>query len=214
MTHRIEALAHAIVDLQAELDREIERRRVHLGWALKDRLVEFEHGIVAAHKTMRNRLRPYLAGASIKVVLTAPVIYSLILPLALLDLFVSIYQAVCFPVYRISPVYRRDFIAWDRQKLRYLNWIELVNCQYCAYANGVIAYVREVASRTEQYWCPIKHAVRISSPHERYTAFLEYGDAEGYRTRLEALRQGLREDAIAFGPGQDRSPASHLQEMS
>jgi hypothetical protein len=34
-----------------------------------------------------------------------------------------------------------------------------------AYANGVFAYVREVGSRTEQYWCPIKHARRVLGVH-------------------------------------------------
>lgn len=213
MTHRIEALAHVIVELQAELDREIERRRARLSWALKDRLIEFEHGIVAVHKSMRKRLGPYLAGASIKMVLTAPVIYSLIVPLALLDLFVSAYQAIYFPAYGISRVSRSEFIAWDRRRLGYLNWIEILNCQYCSYANGVIAYVREVASRTEQYWCPIKHAVRISSPHERYLGFLEYGDAEGYREKLELLRERLRQETEVREQARREQPTSFYDEF-
>jgi hypothetical protein len=53
----------------------------------------------------------------------------------------------------------------------------LALCVYCGYANGVIAYARKIASRTEQYWCPIKHALRIRDPHVRYAQFLEYGDA-------------------------------------
>jgi hypothetical protein len=55
----------------------------------------------------------------------------------------------------------------------------------------VIAFAREVASRTEQYWCPIKHALRIRDPHQRYYEFLEYGDAEGYRAKLAAYRKRL-----------------------
>ena len=42
------------------------------------------------------------------VVLTAPVIYAGILPFALLDLFVGIYQAVCFPIYGIAKVKRGE----------------------------------------------------------------------------------------------------------
>jgi hypothetical protein len=83
----------------------------------------------------------------------------------------------------------------DRAHLSYLNAIEKLNCVYCGYANGLIAYVREVASRTEQYWCPIKHAVRTRSPHARYRTFLDYGDAAGFRSRLEAFRRDLRETA-------------------
>jgi hypothetical protein len=41
--------------------------------------------------------------------------------------------------------------------------IEKINCAYCSYANGAIASVREMASRTEIYWCPIKHAAACSA---------------------------------------------------
>ena len=90
---------------------------------------------------------------------------------------------------------RSDHVVFDRARLAYLNWIEALNCLYCSYANGVIAQVREIAGRTEQYWCPIKHALRTADPHRRYVQFLEYGDAEGYRSRLEALRDQLRQEA-------------------
>jgi hypothetical protein len=66
------------------------------------------------------------------------------------------------------------------------------NCVYCGYANGVLAYVREIAARTEQYWCPIKHARPIPAPHARYRVFLEYGDARAYRQELPKVRRMLR----------------------
>jgi hypothetical protein len=31
-----------------------------------------------------------------------------------------------------------------------------VNCVYCGYFNGLIAYVQEIAARTEQFWLPHK----------------------------------------------------------
>ena len=121
--------------------------------------------------------------------ITAPVIYSVIVPLVLLDLFVTVYQAVCFPVYGIPKVRRRDYLVFDRHHLAYLNALEKLNCAYCAYANGLIAYVREIASRTEEYWCPIKHARRLIGAHAYCATFEDYGDAEGYRRRLEELRE-------------------------
>jgi hypothetical protein len=65
---------------------------------------------------------------------------------------------------------------------------------YCSYANGVIARVREIAARTEQYWCPIKHARRVIGSHARYAFFDDYGNGEGYQARLETLRKGLIKD--------------------
>ncbi|RYE40873.1 MAG: hypothetical protein EOP21_09245, partial [Hyphomicrobiales bacterium] len=106
----------------------------------------------------------------------------------------TMYQAICFRAYRIPPVRRADHIFQDRNQLAYLNWVEALNCRYCGYANGVIGYIREIAGRTEQYWCPIKHALKISDPHHRYYHFLEYGDAEGYGARLEQFRQALRDE--------------------
>jgi hypothetical protein len=95
----------------------------------------------------------------------------------------------------------------DRNRLGYLNGIERVNCTFCSYANGLLAYVREVAARTEQYWCPIKHARPVPAPHPRYHTFLDYGDAAGYRRRLTSLRGALprrgRHDTV---DGTRRSP--------
>ena len=195
MTARLEALAHEIVRLQEELDREIEKRRTTLGWRLRAGLVEFEDGLVAEHRRLRRGVGQFIGRASFATVATAPLIYSLVVPLVLIDAWASLYQSVCFRAYRIPRAPRSKYVVLDRGRLAYLNGVEAMNCVFCEYANGVIAYVREIASRTEQYWCPIKHALRVTDPHERYLGFLEYGDAEGYRARLAAFREALREPA-------------------
>ena len=200
MTQRMRDLVGEIIRLQGELDREIEKRRKDLGWRIKARIVEFEHGIVTEHRRLRMNVRTFLAQSSLTTVVTAPVIYSLIVPLLLLDGWMSLYQAICFRAYRIPRVRRADYIKLDRHHLAYLNWIEALNCAYCSYANGLIAYVREIASRTEQYWCPIKHALRVVEPHQRYYEFLEYGDADGYRARLEEFRERLRTTSLSEEP--------------
>jgi hypothetical protein len=210
MPHRIEQLAAEIVRLQGELDREIESRREALGWQLKEGMVAFEHGITMRHRQLRLGLGSFMSRSSIPTIATAPVIYSLIIPLALIDGWASLYQAICFRAYRIPRVPRSRFIVMDRDKLGYLNAIEALNCLFCEYANGVVAYVREIASRTEQYWCPIKHALTVTDPHQRYYQFVEYGDAEGYRERLEEFRRRLRAEGEArepSGPG-DAAPSS------
>ena len=117
----------------------------------------------------------------------------MIFPLVILDLFVTLYQRVCFPIYRVTKVHRAQYIVLDRQHLEYLNFIERIHCSYCAYASGLVAYVYEIVARTEQYFCPIKHARRILGTHSRYRGFLDYGEAADYPARLEAFRIALGE---------------------
>lgn len=200
MPNRIEQIADEIVRLQTELDREIFKRRKVLGWRVHKGLVEFEHGVVMENRRLRLSAAAFIARAPIVTVLTAPVIYSLIVPLAIIDLWASAYQAICFRAYRLPRVERRTYLVFDRRTLPYLNWIEGLNCWFCEYANGVAAYVREIASQTEQYWCPIKHALKITQPHKRYQAFVDYGDAGGYRDRLDRFRDALRTEAAVTSP--------------
>jgi hypothetical protein len=150
--------------------------------------VWFSDEIKREHRRLKTSLLRYIAGSRVLAILTAPFIYACIIPFALLDLFVSTYQAVCFPVYGIPKARRRDYMAIDRNKLRYLNALEGLNCLYCSYANGLLAYVVEVAGRTEQHWCPIRHARRIQHAHDRYSHFLPYGDAKAYREHIDEVR--------------------------
>jgi hypothetical protein len=53
-----------------------------------------------------------------------------------------------------------------------------------------MAYMSEMLARTEEYFCPIKHAHKILGTHARYRRFLDYGDADACETRLEAFRVG------------------------
>jgi hypothetical protein len=185
MNPDIAALMGKIRVLEAELEAELAQRRAELRVGLKKGVAFFEEEILRRHRELRMRLSTYVLNARPLVILTAPVIYAVIVPLVLLDLFITIYQAVCFPVYRIPKVRRRDYLIFDRHHLAYLNALEKLNCAYCSYANGLIAYVREIVGRTEQHWCPIKHARRVISAHSRYVMFEDYGDAEGYRKRVQ-----------------------------
>lgn len=148
--------------------------------------------IRALQRRQRVGLWRYVTGGSVATLASAPLIYFQLLPFTVLDLSVSLYQAVCFRAWGIKRVRRRDFFAIDRHKLPYLNALEKVHCLYCSYANGVIGYVREIAARTEQYWCPIKHARRPRAGHERYELFMPYGDASVYRSGLAGLRRAIK----------------------
>ena len=179
-------------EVEAEVDHALDDKREQFRYSLQKGRIRFDAEVAKLQRRYRTNLVRYIFGAKLGHLLTAPLIYSLILPFVLLDLMVSLYQWACFPVYRIPKVRRCDYIAIDRHHLAYLNALEKLNCVYCGYGNGVIAYVREVAARTEQYWCPIKHARRTLDPHRHSEDFVDYGDATVYRERLQALRKALQ----------------------
>lgn len=174
-------LIKRIRDLEEQLEAELDRRREAFQFRIEKRRVIFEEAAIRQQRALKRHLWTYIRGARPLVVLTGPVIYSVIIPFVLLDLFVSVYQVLCFPVYGIGKVSRKDYIIFDHQHLAYLNGIEKLNCAYCSYCNGLIAYAREIAARTERRWCPIKHARRMAGPHPHYPGFAEYGDAKAYR---------------------------------
>jgi hypothetical protein len=162
-------------------------------YELRNGKVWFSSEIKREHRRLKTSLVRYVLHSRFLAIVTAPFIYAVIIPFVLLDLFVSAYQAVCFPVYGIPKARRRDYIAIDRNKLRYLNAIEGLNCMYCSYGNGVLAYTVEIAGRTEQHWCPIKHARRVQNAHDRYAHFLQYGDAAAYREGIDKVRDDFKD---------------------
>lgn len=187
----IDDLTRKIRELEAQMDAHIAQRRAELRIGMERGRVVFEEEVLRRHRELKTALLSYIWNANLLVIITAPVIYAMIVPLVLLDLFVSVYQTICFPVYGIQKVRRADYFVFDRHHLAYLNALEKLNCAYCSYANCLIAYVREIAARTEQYWCPIKHARRVIGSHARYAKFDDYGDAEGYQKRAAELRDEL-----------------------
>lgn len=191
MNPQINELIGKIKQLESELDAELAKRSAELRYGMEHGRAAFEEELLRRHRELRQKLLPYVFGARPLVMLVAPVIYAGIVPFVVLDMFVSVYQAVCFPVYGIAKVKRADYLVFDRHHLAYLNALEKLNCAYCSYANGLIAYAREIVARTEQYWCPIKHARRVIGTHTRYALFDDYGDGEGYRERLAELRKDL-----------------------
>jgi hypothetical protein len=187
MNKQISQLVDKIREMEENLEVEIAKHQAELSFTIRNRKVIFEDEILRRHKALKTGLIKYVLHARLRNFLTAPLIYSLSVILLLLDLSVSIYQVICFPIYGIKRVKRSDYLIFDRRHLAYLNILEKINCGYCSYANGLIGYVREIAARTEQYWCPIKHAERIRAAHPRYSHFLDYGDAERYHDHQQKI---------------------------
>lgn len=185
MKQRIDELLARIQSLQDELEEEYRRTREE--WAT--RKAELAEEFARQQRRYKTGLFRFLVRSRLLVVLTAPVIYAGWVPFLLMDLFVTLYQHLCFPIYGIPKVKRSEYLVFDREDLPYLNLIEKFNCFYCSYGNGVAAYTREVSARTEQYWCPIKHARRVRAAHDRYPKFFDYGDAEAFKQGLNRLRR-------------------------
>jgi hypothetical protein len=195
MNKNISEIVSRIAKLEEELEQEFERgikkKHEQFKYRIEKGRIAFEKETLDLHKKLRKGVIPFLWKSSLASLLVAPVLYSFFVPLVLLDLWIWVYQRICFPVYRITKVERRRFVVLDRGKLGYLNGIERFNCNYCGYANGLVAYAREVASRTEQYFCPIKHARPVSGTDIRYRDFLDFGDSGGYKKELDNLRKKL-----------------------
>jgi len=185
MKQHIDELLLRIRELQEELEEEYLQKRQEF----ERKRAELAGEFLRQQRRYKVGLFRFLRRTRFLVALTAPVIYAGWIPFLLMDFFVTLYQAICFPVYRIPKVKRSEYIVFDREDLPYLNAIEKFNCFYCSYGNGVAAYTREVAARTEQYWCPIKHARRIKAAHDHYPKFFDYGDAEAFRQGLARLRR-------------------------
>jgi hypothetical protein len=158
-------------------------------------------------------------GAELRNVVSAPAIYAMVFPLLLLDLSVTAYQFLCFPLCRIARVRRRDYLVFDRAHLAYLNLLERINCAYCSYAQGGHWSQRAVL-------VPIKHTRRALQAHSYYSGFVDCGDAEAYGrefagpargTRLARCdgRKGKSQDleALIRGKRSDRGALSRVRGM-
>lgn len=181
-----------IAQLEDELEAELQHRRHALQADFENRRVHFEEAVLVQQRRFKTGLLHYILGAKLRHVLSLPFIFALLAPMLLLDVAITAYQWICFPLYRIQRVRRSDCWVYDRTHLAYLNLLEKLNCAYCSYGNGLAAYFTEIASRTEQYWCPIKHSRRIRHAHARYRHFVDYGDAENYKKELQELRRQLQ----------------------
>ena len=198
MNDRIRNLLNQMTALEDEMRTVLHEPETKMFFEIKGKRIAFEKAIKQSYQKLKKNFFRWLVTYHPQNLLTGPIIYGMIIALMMLDLFVSFYQAACFPIYGVVNVRRRDDIVLDRHHLEYLNFIEKFHCTYCAYRARLTAYIAEIAeivSRTEQYFCPIRHAHKIHGTHKRYLSFLEFGDATDYETKLEAFRVSLGKPA-------------------
>lgn len=212
MTDRIRELLGQINSLQNELKKALHEQDHRIFFEWKGKRVVFEQGVRETHRRLRTGFFRWASRSRPQSWLSAPFIYGMALPLVLFDLCISLYQWICFPLYGIPRVRRGDYFAFDRGHLAYLNLVEKLNCTYCSYGNGLLAYAGEITARTEQYWCPIKHARKLAATHHRYEQFAAYGDGEHYADQLQVLRQSLAEEESPPLEGERRAHERRSQD--
>jgi len=191
--NKLQDIIEEIKRLEKQLLVGFQKKEEEYFYRIKGQKVYFEEETKKLHKTLATKLYVYLLNASFLNILTAPIIWFCIFPALFMDFVVTTYQFICFKVYGIPRVKRKDYIVIDRQSLSYLNPIEKLNCVYCGYFNGLMAFTQEIAARTEQYWCPIKHARKLRSIHSRYFKFMEYGNHQAYQEKLEEIRRDFKD---------------------
>lgn len=206
MNNRIRQILDQMTALEDELQTAVEEQQERLRYQIEGRRITFEHAIREAHLKARMGIFHWFTTVRPQNYLTAPVIYGMIVPLALFDLCISFYQLTCFPIYGVARVRRANYIMLDHQHLAYLNIIEKVDCMYCSYAVGLVGYAQEITSRTEQYFCPIKHARKMLGANARYERFLAYGEAEDFHGKLEEYRAQLAKERSDVEPPQCGGP--------
>lgn len=191
MNDQIHSLLAQMRELEDEMALALQEQQHKMFFQIDGKRIEFEQSVKQAHRRLKSGFFHWLVAYRPQNLITGPIIYGMVVPILLLDLCITLYQASCFPIYGIRKVRRADYIVIDRQHLEYLNFIEKFHCTYCAYGTGLIAYATEIIGRTERYFCPIKHARKMLGTHAHYSQFLEYGDAEDYESKLEQFRVEL-----------------------
>jgi len=193
MNDKIRELIDEIEEMKAKLAEEIDKQESHISYQIKNGYVTFEKEVLAKQRENMKNLLSWLAEVPLLHFIVAPLVYAMVIPAIFLDVTLSIYQQVVFRVFKFKRIRRSDYIVFDRHYLGYLNSIEKLNCLYCSYFNGLMQYASAIASRTEFYFCPIKHAKKIAYDHPYYKDYLGYGDEEEYQKKLKTLRENFQE---------------------
>lgn len=181
MSQKIDQLLKQIEELEVELFDEVRKKEEEFLESVEDKKTHLKEHIVGTYE--------YFSSFSLTTIVSLPFIWMMLIPIVIIDICVTIYQFICFPLYKIPKVKRKDYVVIDRYKLYYLDRFQKINCWYCEYFNGVVSYVREIAARTEQFWCPIKHSKQLKERHSRYNKFFDYGDFKTYKEKFEKRRE-------------------------
>lgn len=130
MKDKLDSLLEQMRLLEREVWGGMKRKEQESFYEVSQGKVRFTAEALARHMKLSKRFASYIRGSSFRVLATTPVIWACLIPVALIDLAMTVYQAICFPIYGIPKVNRHDYIMLDRRRLVYLNWTEKLNCEY------------------------------------------------------------------------------------
>lgn len=181
MNSKISEILKDIANKKKELLKEYEKLKDKYGFTILKWKIIFKSDIAKRNKLFKENLFRYILSARVRHLLSAPFIYAMIIPTIILDIFLFVYQQICFRLYDIPFVKRSDYVTLDRKALDYLNVIQKFNCLYCSYVNGIFSYAVEIWWRTEKYWCPIKYAKKMKWGHDWQEYFADFWDPEWFK---------------------------------
>lgn len=189
MSDKINKMIDEIEAMKAKLIEEIHQQEDQFVYEIKNGYVKFENDILEKHRKNMKNLWLWFREIPLLHLLSSPLIYAMIIPAIFLDVMLFIYAKVVAKVFKFDLPKRNMYIVFDRQYLGYLNIMEKLNCMYCSYFNGLMAYASAIANRTEYYFCPIKHAKKVAYEHKYYNSYLAYGDENKYQEKLKEIRK-------------------------
>lgn len=176
-------------DLREEYDRLLEK----YGFSFNEKKVIFLEEYRHRNKKLKSPFWRPITSTNLRQILAIPFILGMIFPAIVLDIGITIYQAIAFSLYRIPKVKRSDYIIYERRFLDYLNLQHKLQCLYCSYVNGLFAYSVEIAARTERYWCPLKAAHKPHFSHGWYKDFADYGNPEDWKEKFHDEERAFKD---------------------
>ncbi len=182
----IKSILQKIDTLKKDLYAEYESLYAKYWYFISKRKIIFSQDAKSLQRLSKINLFRYVSWVHVRHFLSMPFIYSMIIPWIILDIFLSLYQFTALPLYGIPRVRRSDHFVYDRRFLSYLNTLQKVNCLYCSYMNWLFSYAMEIWGRTEQYWCPIKHAMLSENEHKYFIEYADYWNAAEFKDKLTA----------------------------
>jgi hypothetical protein len=194
MNERLESILSKMSQLEQEFHGELKSCEERFQQCFVASVAELKRSAQDAQQRLGQKTSKLSTLQFWKQLASIPFIYVMIVPLVFMDFMLTIYQQVCFRLYGVPLARRGEHFIIDRQLLDNLNLVDKLNCIFCGYGSGIFSYGREIVSKTEQYWCPIKHAQKTHAAAARYSEFLEYGDTEEYHNKVAEYREDLKKE--------------------